>query len=68
MLVLINVMVGRRINIITIYFSFRFKISYYDGLLFKASRIIISKKLRKAILDKLHVSHLGKEKSKLIAR
>lgn len=55
-------------EIVKIYFPFNDEISYHDGILFKNQRIIIPKTLRNSILTKLHVSHLGKEKTKNRAR
>lgn len=53
---------------IKIYFAIRDELFYHDGLIFRNSKIIIPKPLRKEILKKLHLSHLGKEKTKNRAR
>lgn len=39
-----------------------------DGLLFFSNRMIITESMKKDILDRLHDSHLGMEKSKARAR
>ncbi len=50
------------------YWQFREELSYVDGLLFKASRVIIPSSMRKEMLSKLHKTHQGMVKSKQRAR
>lgn len=45
------------------YWPYRDEISEFNGVLFKANRIIIPKSLRGDILDKLHYNHLGIDKT-----
>ena len=46
---------------ITVYFSFRDEISVQDGLLFRGDRVIIPKRLRGLMKEKIHASHMGVE-------
>ena len=50
------------------YWAFRDEISIDNGLMMKRHRIIIPKALQNVILLKLHASHQGTEKTKLLAR
>ena len=44
---------------LTPYFHFRDELSVQDGLIFKASCVVIPRTLRKDMLEKVHSSHLG---------
>ena len=55
-------------SIILPYWNIRDEITVQDGLLMKLDRIIIPKSLRKSILQKIHIAHLGIEKCKNRAR
>uniref|UniRef100_A0A3P9K9H2 Gypsy retrotransposon integrase-like protein 1 n=1 Tax=Oryzias latipes TaxID=8090 RepID=A0A3P9K9H2_ORYLA len=50
------------------YWNYRDEISEFDGILFKGEKIIIPQALRKAMIDRIHSSHMGIEKSKSRAR
>ena len=43
------------------YFQFRDEITAQNGLLFKAERHIVPAKLRKEMMEMVHLSHLGIE-------
>lgn len=51
-----------------IYIPFLNELSIRDGIIYKADRILIPKKLQREILNKLHCGHIGREKTKLRAR
>ena len=40
----------------------------HDGIIMKGSRVVIPKNMQHDILQRLHTSHLGQEKTKLLAR
>lgn len=44
------------------YHAFKEKLFEADGLFFNNNRVVVPKTLRKIILDKLHIYHLGAEK------
>jgi len=50
------------------YWSFRNELSIEDGLILKAKRVVIPESLRKDILEDIHYSHQGNEKTKLRAK
>ena len=50
------------------YWNCRSELSVVDGILFKGSRVIIPRALRKMMLNKIHEGHLGEEKCKKRAR
>ena len=50
------------------YWPYRDELSVNDGIIMKGSRIIISETQQKIILDQLHYSHQGVEKTHLEAR
>ena len=50
------------------YWNFREEIALTCGLLVKGTRIIVPEGLRQEILTQLHYSHLGIEKTRLLAR
>ena len=41
------------------FFSYRDELAVQDGLLFKSNRVVIPRKLRADMLQKIHTSHLG---------
>lgn len=45
--------------VLALYFSFRDEMSVYDGLVFKAERLLIPKRMRPKMKDHLHSSHIG---------
>ena len=45
--------------------NYRERIAYTDGLLFKANRLIISRKMRQFMLGRIHGAHLSVDKCKL---
>ena len=47
------------------YWNQRDELSVIEGLVFKASRVVIPTKLRGLMLSKIHAGHLGEEKCKL---
>ncbi|XP_026672572.1 uncharacterized protein K02A2.6-like [Ceratina calcarata] len=59
---------SKLIDILKPYHSFREELSIIDGLIFKAQRLVVPKKFRKQLLEKIHYAHLGKEKCKIRAR
>jgi hypothetical protein len=50
------------------YWNFRDEMSCMDGLILKATRIVVPTVLRMEMLEKIHVGHLGREKCKRRAR
>ena len=50
------------------YWNFREELSVHKGMILKGSRIVIPRAMRKEILRKIHVGHLGREKCKHRAR
>ena len=46
------------------YYALRGELSVYDGLLLRGSRIVIPESLRKEMLEKVHLGHLGVTKCK----
>ena len=50
------------------YWSYRDELSIINGIIFKSDRVVIPKKLRSEMLKKLHIPHMGIEKTKLRAR
>lgn len=55
-------------GIIKPYHTFADELCIIDGLIFKGSKLVIPKNMRKTILNKIHYNHLGIEKCKLRAR
>lgn len=51
-----------------VYWCYRDELTTANGLIFKNNRILVPKSLRKEMLTKVHLTHLGKEKTKLLAR
>ena len=51
----------------TPYWSFKDEIHKADGILFKGHEVMVPARLRPQMLEKIHESHLGIEKSKLRA-
>lgn len=50
------------------YFTYREVLSVIDNVIFKGKNVVVPKSLRKDMLDRIHVNHLGMEKSKNRAR
>ncbi|CAI5681852.1 unnamed protein product [Oreochromis niloticus] len=50
------------------FWNHRDEISLIDGIIFKGEKMIIPKRLRKDMIDRIHSSHMGIEKSKNRAR
>ena len=50
------------------YYDYRLELLEQNGLVYKGHRILIPLRLRKEILQKLHISHQGIVKTKQIAR
>ena len=50
------------------FWNYRDEITYIDGILLKGTKVIIPKKCRKEMLEKIHESHLGIEKCTRQAR
>lgn len=50
------------------FWNVRDELSYADGIIFKGSKIVIPTALRKLMLKKIHVGHLGIEKCRRRAR
>ena len=50
------------------FWSYREELSLINGIVFKGQRIVIPTKMRKQVLQKLHQSHMGIEKTKMRAR
>ena len=44
---------------LTPFFSFRDELAVQDGLIFKADRVVVPRKLRTDMINKIHSSHLG---------
>jgi transposase InsO family protein len=50
------------------FWNFRDELSVIDGIIFKGSRILVPTALRPEMIDKVHSSHMGAEKTKQRAR
>ena len=50
------------------YWSYRDELTINDGIILKGNRVLIPKQMQPEILQKLHTSHLGQQKTKLLAR
>ena len=50
------------------YFKHRFELHIVDGIIFFQNRIVVPIGLKQQFLNKLHESHIGVVKSKLLAR
>lgn len=50
------------------YWSYRDQLAYGQDLLFKNNRIFVPLSLRKEMLKRIHLAHLGRDKTKLHAR
>ena len=50
------------------YFKHRFELHIVDGIIFFQNRIMVPRGLKQQFLNKLHESHMGVVKSKLLAR
>ena len=50
------------------YWSYRDELTVSDGIILKGNRVLIPKQMQPEILQKLHTSHLGQQKTKLLAR
>ncbi|KAJ8382942.1 hypothetical protein SKAU_G00037200 [Synaphobranchus kaupii] len=50
------------------YWNHRDELSEIDGILFKGDKIIVPRKLRENMLERIHAGHMGVEKSKNRAR
>lgn len=50
------------------YWNYREELSVADGMVLKATSVIIPKSLRSSVLDRLHYGHMGVEKCRLRAR
>ena len=50
------------------HWNFREELSVHEGMILKGSRIVIPRAMRKEILHKIHLGHLGREKCKHRAR
>ena len=50
------------------YWNFRDELTVIDGIIFKGTKIFIPEALRAMMLDKLHIDHLGEEKTQQRAR
>ena len=50
------------------YWSYRDELSIINSVKFKSDRVVIPKKLRSEMLKRLHIPHVGIEKTKLRAR
>ena len=50
------------------YWNFRDELTVIDGIIFKGTKIFIPKALREMMLEKLHIDHLGEEKTQQRAR
>lgn len=55
-------------DLIKTYFTYKEEMNIVDGLIFKGQRLVIPKKLRKEMIEKVHYTHLGLEKCKNRAR
>ncbi|KAK2549086.1 Uncharacterized protein P5673_030588 [Acropora cervicornis] len=44
---------------LTPYFSFRDEMSVYDGLVFKGERLLLPKRMRRKMEERIHSSHIG---------
>nr|XP_047146762.1 uncharacterized protein K02A2.6-like [Hydra vulgaris] len=50
------------------YWSFKEELTLIEGIIFKGQRILIPTSMRKATIQKLHLAHMGIEKTKMRAR
>ena len=50
------------------YISYREELAVINGTLFKGERVVVPEKLRHKVLNTIHLSHMGIEKTKLRAR
>jgi transposase InsO family protein len=50
------------------FFNYRDELSIGDGIIFKNSRMVIPPSMRRSMLERLHVGHMGIEKSRQRAR
>ncbi|XP_030851766.1 uncharacterized protein K02A2.6-like [Strongylocentrotus purpuratus] len=50
------------------FWSYRDELTVSDGIILKGNRVVIPKQMQPDILEKLHTSHLGQQKTKLLAR
>ena len=50
------------------YWNFRDELTVIDGIIFKGTKIFIPEALREMMLEKLHIDHLGEEKTQQRAR
>ena len=50
------------------YWNFRDELDYVDGVVYKSERLVIPPSMRKYTLDRIHSSHMGREKCKSRAR
>ena len=50
------------------YWNFRDELTVIDGIIFKGTKIFVPEALRAMMLDKLHIDHLGEEKTQQRAR
>ena len=53
---------------IRIYYNHRDELAVQDGIIFRSSRCVVPKSLRKSMLEKIHSSHMGMESSLRRAR
>ncbi|PIK52013.1 hypothetical protein BSL78_11086 [Apostichopus japonicus] len=50
------------------FWSYRDELTVCDGVILKGFQVVIPKQMQAGILQKLHTSHLGQQKTKLLAR
>lgn len=50
------------------YWSYRDELNLGENLVFKGTKVIIPKELQNEMLNRIHYTHLGKEKCKNLAR
>lgn len=55
-------------DLIKPYHTFNDELAVIEGLIFKGERLVVPRKLRKIVLNKIHYCHLGIQKCKLRAR
>ena len=53
---------------VKVFWSYREELSLINGIVFKGKRIVVPESVRKNILQQLHQSHMGAERTKLKAR